>query len=215
MSESGTHSITEMVLRVQAGDSQAAHELWQRSLERMIRDARRALKGLPRRAVDEDDVANEVFEAFLNGVKENRFRKLEGRNDLWQILAMLAERKANSILRRELAKKRNEGKERGESAFEQIDPNGSARPGIGEIPEPHPQTTEQLSIVVRELLEKLDDDSQRRVALDTLAGYKNKEIAERMGISLRSVERKLGLIRDIWEEEFQLDDTGEFESKQE
>ncbi len=206
MSESESHSVTNLIKRVQADESQAAHELWQRSLEKMIRDARRSLKRFPRRAVDEEDVVNEVFAAFLQKVKENGFDKLEGRGDLWQILAMLAERKANSILRWELAKKRGGGNQRGESAFEQLDPYGSALPGIGGVVEPHPKATEQLPFAVRELLGKLDDDDLRRVAMDRLARYTYKEIAERMGISMKTVERKVKLIREIWKQELEADE---------
>jgi hypothetical protein len=31
-----------------------------------------------------------------------------------------------------------------------------------------------------------------------MEGYSNREISERVGCALRSVERKLQLIRDIW-----------------
>lgn len=51
------------------------------------------------------------------------------------------------------------------------------------------------------LLDRLQDDSHRRVALGKLEGYTNKELAERLGISLRSVERKLQIIRQTWEQE--------------
>ena len=45
----------------------------------------------------------------------------------------------------------------------------------------------------------LRDDTQREIARLRLEGYENTEIAEKTGVSLRSVERKLKLIRETWE----------------
>lgn len=49
-----------------------------------------------------------------------------------------------------------------------------------------------------ELLRRLRDDTLRQVALLRMEGYANEEIAARLTISLRSVERKLRLIREEW-----------------
>ena len=44
----------------------------------------------------------------------------------------------------------------------------------------------------------LPDQSLRDVASLRFEGYSNEEIAKETGISLRSVERKLKVIRQIW-----------------
>jgi DNA-directed RNA polymerase specialized sigma24 family protein len=54
---------------------------------------------------------------------------------------------------------------------------------------------------IREMLEKLNDDLLRRLAIGKLEGYQNNELADRLGISQRAVERKLNLIRQKWEGE--------------
>ncbi len=87
------HSITNLVQELQAGESAAAQQIWDRCISRLVNGASKKLRGLPRRAVDEEDVALAAFEAFLRGVKEDRFAKLESREDLWQVLAMLTERR--------------------------------------------------------------------------------------------------------------------------
>lgn len=196
-----THSITELLHQLEAGDSLAAHQLWERARDKLIRTARRALKNLPRRVLDEEDVAITAFDAFLRGAQTNRFQKLENREDLWQILAMLADRKAKATLRRELADKRGGGRNRGESAFEQVGSEGSSQSGIGDVADPDPETCEQLPRVVREMLEGLDDDVLRRIALARLEGYTEQEISDRTGVPLRSVQRKLKIIRATWEAE--------------
>jgi DNA-directed RNA polymerase specialized sigma24 family protein len=44
----------------------------------------------------------------------------------------------------------------------------------------------------------LHDDSLCRIALQRMEGYNDEQIAAQMGCSLRSVERKLRLIRKEW-----------------
>ena len=45
------------------------------------------------------------------------------------------------------------------------------------------------------------DDDQRAIADAKLEGLTNPEIAERINRSLRTVERKLRVIRSLWSEE--------------
>jgi len=53
----------------------------------------------------------------------------------------------------------------------------------------------------RWLLECLGDPMLRSVAVSKLEGYTNEEIGAMLGCSLRSVERKVRLIRSIWQKE--------------
>jgi DNA-directed RNA polymerase specialized sigma24 family protein len=50
-------------------------------------------------------------------------------------------------------------------------------------------------------LDSLGDDQLKTVAVWKLEGYSNEEIAQRLGRTLRSVERKLQVIRSLWQEE--------------
>nr|MCU0979177.1 ECF-type sigma factor [Pirellulaceae bacterium] len=51
------------------------------------------------------------------------------------------------------------------------------------------------------LLERLPDADLRTLAVAKLEGYANAEVAERLGCSMRTVERRLRLIRDLWRAE--------------
>jgi DNA-directed RNA polymerase specialized sigma24 family protein len=64
---------------------------------------------------------------------------------------------------------------------------------------PAPDLAALLDEQYRELLDRLGDDVLRRIAVWKLEGYGNDEIAQRLGCGLRTVERKLGVIRSIWE----------------
>jgi DNA-directed RNA polymerase specialized sigma24 family protein len=51
------------------------------------------------------------------------------------------------------------------------------------------------------LLGRLEKPSLRTIAQLKLEGYSNEEVAERLDCSLRTVERRLWLIRTIWSED--------------
>ena len=77
-----------------------------------------------------------------------------------------------------------------EAALEQI-----------EGPEPTPAFAAQVAEECRRLVERLDSPELRRVALRKMEGYSNEEIAAQLGCGLRTVERRLQLIRSSWEQE--------------
>ena len=64
-------------------------------------------------------------------------------------------------------------------------------------------TPEFAALVVDQtehLLEILEDEGLRRIARGKLEGATNEELARRCGCTVRTVERRLGLIRRIWSE---------------
>ena len=71
--------------------------------------ARSKLGDVPRRAEDEEDVALAAFASFCKGIEAGRFSRLDDRDDLWQVLIVLTERKAVDQVRRERAQKRGAG----------------------------------------------------------------------------------------------------------
>jgi DNA-directed RNA polymerase specialized sigma24 family protein len=195
---SDLHSVSELLRQLKNDESDAAHQIWDRFIDRLISEARKRLKSLPRRVADEEDVALAAFEAFFRGVKEQRFDRLDSRDDLWQVLAMLAERKAIAILRRELADKRGGGLNRGESVFENLLFDSRTAVGIDQVADSDPNAVEGFTHEVREMLDGLDDHLLHQIAIRKLEGFTNQEIAGQLGIALRAVERKLQLIRQKW-----------------
>jgi DNA-directed RNA polymerase specialized sigma24 family protein len=195
------HSVSQWIVPLQAGDPQAAQQLWQRFVDRLVRLARRKLRGDPRRAADENDVVVSVFDAAFRGIKEGRFSKLSDRHDLWQILVMLTEHKAIALKRRGGALKRGRGQIRGESVFVNGAAGKSTTGGLSQFigRECTPEFAAAAGDHLAHLLASLPDDSLRSVALGKLAGYTNPELSEQLGLSLRAVERKLNLIRREWE----------------
>ena len=66
--------------------------------------------------------------------------------------------------------------------------------------------TPEFAAVVTErfesLLKRLKDDDLRRITMGKMEGYTNDELAEQLGCSLRTVERRLSLVREICRQEF-------------
>lgn len=195
------HSVTHWVDRLKAGDDSAAQPLWERYYARLVKLARKKLRLAARRVADEDDVALDAFDSFCRGAKEGRFPRLVDRDDLWQLLVMLTARKAAKQAQREKRQKRGGGEVRGESAFKDAAASGTR--GIEQVvgAEPTPDFALELVEQFQRLLDGLGDPALKAIALSKMEGNTNREIAERQGCSLSTIERKLRLIRSQWARE--------------
>lgn len=192
-------SVTKWMKEFRDGDQEAAQLLWERYYERLVRFACSKLKGMPRRMADEEDVAIVAFENFLRGVQTGQFPKLEDRNDLWQILVMLGDRKAKDLLRRDGRRRKHEV---GESAVAKQDVRASDSSSFDQFfgDSPTPETAVEMVENLRRMLDCLDDEGLREIALLKLEGHTNERISELIGRARRTVDRKLNLIRERWQE---------------
>lgn len=200
---SNVASVSQWLEELKGNDPKAAEKLWIRYVEKVARLARRHFVGRRGRVANEDDVIAEVFTDFLHGVRDGRFPRLSNRNDLWQLLVLLTERKAVDQLRRHSASKRGGGLVAGESAFEKTGKVGSVIQGIGQVVggEPSPEFAVELADLFAHLLQALGDETLRTIARDTIAGHTQEEIAHAVGLSIPSIQRKLRIIRQCWEKE--------------
>jgi RNA polymerase sigma factor (sigma-70 family) len=187
----GSHSVTRWIERLKDDDPHAAAVLWERFVERMLAVARRRLGDAPRRVADEEDVVVAAFERFHHGVRHGRFPRLNDRDDLWSILFTLTNRHAARQLRDQQRDKRGGGEVRGDSALEAAEPMDDA---------PTPEEALLLQERMATLLDALGDDSLRQIALARLEGSTNAEIASQIGRAEVTVERRLRLIRDLWQQ---------------
>lgn len=193
-------SITCWIARLKHTDPEAAQRLWERYFTRLVELARRKLAHHPRRGADEEDVALSAFASLCRAAASGRFPLLTDRHDLWALLIRLTERKAIDLVRHEGRQRRGGGRVRGDSVVRL--PEGSAE-GVSGFdgvidPRPGPELAAMVAEEMQYLMEQLDDDVQRAIARLKLDGYSNPEIAEQLDRPLRTVERKLALIRKIW-----------------
>ena len=190
-------SITRWLDRLRVGDPDAAQALWERYFARLVQLARHKLKGRGRRLADEEDVALSAFDSFCRGAEAGRFPQLADRDELWRLLVVLTARKAAHLVRDERRHKRG-----GAAGAGPPSPAG-AEADLEQLlsREPSPEFAAQVADECRRLLALLGDPELEAVALAKMEGYTTGEIAARLGYVPRTVERKLRLIRQSWEEE--------------
>lgn len=197
MTEPG--SISRWIGELRAGRRDAADALWRAYYGRLVTLARQKLGDSPRRVSDEEDVVISAFHSFCDGASAGRFPQLDDRDDLWQVLVMLTARKAVNQRKHHLRLKRGGGEVRGDSVFVR-GRDGEEIKGIDGVAgsDPSPEFAALVAEEYRVLLASLKDASLQAVAVAKMEGYTNEEIADRLRVSPRTVERKLSLIRALW-----------------
>ncbi len=179
-------SVTAWIVGLKAGEAAAVEPLWDRYFARLVGFARRKLSVSSQRLADEEDIALSAFKSLCQGAAQGRFPRLTDRDDLWPLLVVLTARKAIDLLRSEGRAKR-----------------GGAQSNVSEeiqfvvSHEPTPEFAALMNDFCDWLLSQLDP-GPREVALLKLEGFTNQEAAEKLGCGIRTVERRLELIRRVW-----------------
>lgn len=194
-------SVSAWLDQLKAGEDSAAQPLWERYFARLVGLARKKLQGATRAAADEEDVALSAFKSFCRAVEAGRFPQLRDRDDLWRLLVTLTERKASNQVRDQRRLKRGGGKVLDEAAWAGNQAGETSSPGDVPGREPEPDFAALVAEECQRLLSLLGDDVLRALAVSKMEGWTNDEMAKRHALALRTVERKLGLIRKIWEAE--------------
>ena len=199
VTKSTSNSITELIIRLKNDDSYAAHQIWQRYVLKLTMFAKLKLDSFRSRVEDEHDAVHMAYAKFLQLVTADRLKKLDNRDDLWQILSMLTERRVKDIFRRENAKKR------GRTQLVDVPTinadNNGLDIGVTNCPA---QETDSLYYIefweeLEECLNVLNDDRLIEITLSKLQAQSNEVIANKLGISVSTVNRKLRKIERIWQ----------------
>ncbi|MDA7978115.1 MAG: ECF-type sigma factor [Pirellulales bacterium] len=193
-----TSSITVWLEGLAKGDSVAAQEIWNRFFTRLVEQCRLKLRDRVSRGImDEEDIAISAFESFCRGAEQQKFSQLNDRSDVWQILLVLAERKAVNAVRYHSRLKRGAFRVRNISEFDSPEDGGSPM-DIADA-EPLPDfvvaVTDEFKYLIG-LLKK--HDQLYRVAMLKLENHSNAEIAKCIGKTVRTVEYKLKRIKELW-----------------
>jgi RNA polymerase sigma factor (sigma-70 family) len=189
-------SVSCWIRELQGGNQAAAQQLWERYFQRLVRLAKQKLNHHVRRHADEEDVALSAFKSFFRGVEAGRYPQLADRDDLWRLLVTITAHKAIEVARHSQRQKRG-----GKTDYSARDNDGNIidlNKVIGE--QPSPEFSAQVAEEFDRLLALLDDSSLQSVAVWKMEGYTSAEIAPRLRCTVRTVERKLRSIRQIWEE---------------
>jgi RNA polymerase sigma factor (sigma-70 family) len=152
--------------------------------------ARPWLVGVSPGVGDAEDVAQSAFHAFCRAAADGRAMELADRDDLWRLLATISRHKATDRIRRELRLRRG-----GRAAI------SSQGLECAEDDAPSPAEAALLRDELALLFERIDangDPTLQVAATMRLEGASNDEIAEQLGCTTRTVQRKLHLVERLW-----------------
>ena len=179
-------SITRWFSCLRDGDHEAEALLYEHYFPQLVQLARRRFDADRDPVLGADATAQSVFQLIAQGARRGRFDAVTGRDDFWRILVCATRRKVIDQTRRQQSLRRGGG----------FNPQPLSAVVVENAvtPEAIVSMQEQMEF----LLAELRDDTLRQIALDRLSGYTNEEIAERQQVSVRTIERKLKLIREDW-----------------
>ncbi len=193
-------SITRLIQLLRSDDAVerdlAARLIWRRYFRDLLELARNNLNRRVRRREDEEDVLQSMYKSFCLRQQRGEF-DLAGRDALWKLLVTITLRKARNVAKKQTRDRRDIAREQtiadhdeaeaAQWALEQMDAAG-----------PSPAEAAVLNEALERRLEALADPELRQIALWRLEGYTNREIADGLDCTERSIERRLERIRSKW-----------------
>ena len=189
-------SVNRWLRRLEDGDEAAAETLWHAYYEKLVRLAQGRLQARYRRTVDAEDVALSAFDSFCRGIQAKKFPSLKDRTGLWRLLVSITIHKVLHVVRDQDRIKRGGLMNELRGLDDSSDSLLMVNQLIGR--EPSPEFASEIAEQVQVLMQALEDKQLQQLAQLKLEGFNNEEIATQMDCSLRTVERKLYLIRKIW-----------------
>jgi DNA-directed RNA polymerase specialized sigma24 family protein len=192
------HSVTLWLQSLRAGDQEAAAHLWNRYGAALANLARRRFPASISAVADDQDLAQSVFMILWSGAAKGRWDDVFDRQELWWLLLAITRRKAHARLTYDNAQKRA-----GTVHFSALATEDSS--GLFDVAEDSGQLPPDVLLAVKDqqecLLAMLPDSVLETIAEGKLMGSSNAELAKQLGVSERTVIRKLKLIGEIWSRE--------------
>lgn len=178
-----------LMKRYRDGDEEAANELFDRYVCRLMALARTRLSSRLARRVDPEDVVQSAYRSFFRSAAEGNY-ELQRSGDLWRLLVAITLNKLRMQARRHGAHARDIRCE--ESMATQANSWGIAPEMTAREPQP-----EEVA-AVSELLERVMSGmsvQQRKMLELRLQNYKIEEIASEVGCSERTVRRLMDQVK--------------------
>ena len=174
-------SLSIWLNRLQKGDDTAIEEIYTRYSQKLTDYAANRIGANHLSVVDKDDVVSSVFRMIVQKSKQGSFPKLSSSTDLMPFLLSVVACKTIDHIRKE--KRKFLG-----LSFEDVLEEKSLDPQMAAI------SAETIS----GLFHCLEKVVLKKIVKLKCEGKRNLEIAEEIGVSSKTVSRKLELIRRIW-----------------
>ena len=183
---------TQLMVRLRGGAPDAAAAVFDRFARRLVRLAGSRLPQALAAKLDAEDVVQSVFKSFFLRHADDRFT-LKNWDALWTVLTVLTVRKCGHKVGHFRAARRDVHREAAASPASDSAPAWEAPD-----PRPRPEEAALLAETLDEVVRGLRED-QRPIVLLRLQGFLQREIAEKVGCTERTVERVLGNVRKTLE----------------
>ena len=187
-------SVTQWIQELANGEQSLAQaKLFDRYFAKLVSLARGRVNHAPRAAEDEEDVAISAMESFFQRANHGAFSELSDRCQLWALLVTITTRKSINQFKRLTARRRQVP---GKGLLNDASNGVSLEEIVGG--EPTPELAAGLAEEFNRRIDSLGDSMLRRIAIMKLEGYNNQEIATELNVAVRTIGRKLYLIRREW-----------------
>ena len=188
-------SVTRLLGQMQAGSDvereAASTAIVRRYFAQLAEVVGRHLSPRLRRRLDPEDLAQTTFHSFCLRLANGQFQ-LDDREDFWQLLVSIALNKTRKEATAQMTQKRDARRDRGLTAAD------GALIDVLDRRTPTPDDAAIMAEAMARLLDALPADI-RPIAGWKLEGFTNEEIAAKLDYTLRTVERKIKLIREKWD----------------
>lgn len=180
----------ELYRRVQDKDADAAHELFNRYLDRLLALVRVRLSSKLARRIDPEDVLQSAYRSFFAGAADGRF-ELKKSGDLWKLLAAITLNKLYRQINHHRASRRTIAAEKSANVSSMLmHPLPIEALARDPAPEEALAMVEELQYVMAEL-----SADKREILEMRLRGSAVWEIANEKNCSERTIRRMLGKIK--------------------
>ncbi|MDB5337597.1 MAG: DNA-directed polymerase specialized sigma subunit, sigma24 [Planctomycetaceae bacterium] len=193
-------SVTVWLRQLANGDQEAAKKLWDRYGPELVELSRRRFGGALGALGDEEDLVQSVFRTLWTWATDGRLDGVQDREHLWWLLLKISRRKA---LNRHAYNKRQKRDHPtiSLSGFSEDDSSPAPEDLIADDDQPPPDLILILAEEQERLLEMLNDDVLKLIAVWKMDGHTHEDIAQKLKVTTRTVIRKFNLIREIWSRE--------------
>jgi RNA polymerase sigma factor (sigma-70 family) len=196
-------SVTQVIHQLRSDDprerDEAARLLWEHYFRELLALAHGHLGWRIRQKVGAEDLLQSVYASVCRRQQRGDF-ELYDRDDFWRLLVTVTLNKARNAAKHHRRAKRDVTRECALAPAEgsSVEAPVLSLAAAGPTPDEAVALAEELEQRVRSLDNPKDGPLLMQVALKKLEGLTNKEIAEELDYTERTIERKLEAIRKKW-----------------
>lgn len=186
-------SFVDLMNRLARNDPEAARQLFAQYAERLIGLAYRHLDRRIRQKVDPEEVMQSALASFFERQRQGQF-DLRDWNSLWSLLVTITLRKCGHKIEYYRAACRDVARE-----HEALSSDDSIQAFRSLTKEPTPSQAAMIVELTAQILESLKNPQERQIFTLALDGASSEQIADKVNLTRRTVQRVLARVREMLE----------------